>query len=141
MFQQSFEDIVGLEAFGLGVEVGDDAVAEDGEGDGADVVGGDVVAAVEDGAGLGGEDEVLAGAWAGAPGDVVADELGDVGLAAAGGAGEADGVVDHVRGDGNVADDLLERRGCPRRRGLRETVGFWPEVVRRTISISSSSSG
>ena len=77
LLEQRIDHVVGRHAVGLGVEVGDDAVAEDGLGDRADVVGGDVEAALEDGAGLGREDEVLAGARACAPGEVFLDELGD----------------------------------------------------------------
>ena len=62
------------DAFGLGVEVGDDAVPQDGERDRADVVADDVGAAVQDGARLAAEDEVLARARAGAPAHPLLDE-------------------------------------------------------------------
>ncbi len=55
-------DHVALDAFGFGVEVGDDAVPQDREGYLADVFGADVVSALKQGAGFAGEDEVLAGA-------------------------------------------------------------------------------
>ena len=60
------DDAIDVDAFGFGAVVGEDAVAEDGGGEGADVVGGDVGASVEEGAGLGAEDEELGGAEAGA---------------------------------------------------------------------------
>ena len=56
------DDLVGVDAFGVGVEVGEDAVAEDGSDDGADVGGADGQAAVEDGPRLGGQHDVLRGA-------------------------------------------------------------------------------
>ncbi len=99
----------GADAFGFGVEVGEDAVAEGGVGDFADVVGADVVAAVEEGAGFAREDESLAGAGAGAPAYVVFDEFWGVGLVEAGLADEADGVLDDVVGDWDFADEALER--------------------------------
>src|SRR5262245_58909169 len=101
------DDVVGFDAFGLGVEVGDDAVAEDRGGDLADVLAGDVMPAVQHRAGLGPQHQVLRGPRAGPPGDVFLDEVGNVALALAGEAGELHGVADHVGGYGHLADDLL----------------------------------
>ena len=106
----------------------------------ADVVGRDIVAAVKDRAGLGGQDEVLAGARAGAPADVIADEVGDLILVAAGPAGQADRVTRDVVGDRHFADELLKREDV----GSREDLGHrWllTEVVSRTMSSSSFSAG
>ncbi len=55
------DDVVGLEPFGLGVEVGDDPVAEHGTGHGADVFRRDVKSAVQHRAGLGRQHQILAG--------------------------------------------------------------------------------
>ena len=57
----------GLIAFGLGVEVGDDAVPQHGTGHGADVVAAGVEAAVQHGPGLRPQHQVLARPRAGAP--------------------------------------------------------------------------
>ena len=54
------DDVVGLEAFGFGVEVRHDAMPQHGRRDGANVVAADVVTAVQHGPRLGGEDQVLA---------------------------------------------------------------------------------
>ena len=56
------DDVFGGHAFGLGLEVGAEAVAEDGDGDFLDVVDGDAEAAVHRGQGLAAVDEELAGA-------------------------------------------------------------------------------
>ena len=45
LLQQPVDHVFGGHAFGLGLEVGADAVAEDGDGDFADVVDGDAEAA------------------------------------------------------------------------------------------------
>ena len=72
-----FDDGVGGEAFGLAFEVEDEAVAEAGEEDGADVGEGDVVAAVAEGEDFGGEDDGLGAAGAGAVADVFFGDLGE----------------------------------------------------------------
>src|SRR5690242_3632743 len=84
--KQVGDDAVGVDALGLGVEGGDDPVPQDGGGDVADVGHGGVDAAFEQGAGLGADDQTLAGARAGAPGNMAADELGGLGLVGPGGA-------------------------------------------------------
>ncbi len=106
--KQSVDDFVGAHARGFGGEGGEDAVAEDGVGDFLDVFGGDVDAAVEDGAGFSGEDEVDAGAGAGAPLDEIVDKGGGFGFIGAGGADEVAGKGVDVFGDGDAADDFLE---------------------------------
>src|SRR4051794_32434566 len=68
-------DVGGGDAFRLGGEVGDEAVAEDRHGDGRDIIAAHVELSVENGAGLGGHDQVEAGARAGAPGDPLLDEV------------------------------------------------------------------
>ena len=61
------EDLRDADGAALGGEAADEAVLEHGRGEGADVGDGDGGAAVEGGAGLGGGDELLAGAGSGAP--------------------------------------------------------------------------
>ena len=106
--QQLLHDGVGVDAFGVGVEVGDEAVAEDGFGHLADILATYVETAAGDGAGFGAQDKVLGGAGAGSPGEIVVDEVGRVLFIGAGGADEVDGVVDDVIGDGDSADDALD---------------------------------
>ena len=60
------DDLIGADSLGVGIEVGEDAMAEHGPQDGADVAGADGQPAVEDGAGLGGQNEVLGGPRSGA---------------------------------------------------------------------------
>ncbi len=62
--------------FGFGAVSGKDSVAEGGQDQEFDIVGGDVASALEEGAGFGTEDEVLSGAEAGAPADPLVDEIG-----------------------------------------------------------------
>ncbi len=66
-FQQPQDDVFGSHAFGLGLKVGAEAVAENWDSDFFDVVDGDGEAAVHGGEGFAAVDEVLAGARAGTP--------------------------------------------------------------------------
>src|SRR5271157_6141272 len=61
------DDLIRADSLGVGVEVGEDAMAEHGPQDGADVAGADSQPAVEDGAGLGGQNDILGGPRSGAP--------------------------------------------------------------------------
>src|SRR5436853_197711 len=74
--EQLLDNLVAVDAFGFGVEVGDDAVAQRGQRDGRDVFGRDVVAALQHGTGFAAEDQILAGARAGSPAHIVLYELG-----------------------------------------------------------------
>ena len=136
---QLLDDVVALDAFGLGVEVGDDAVTQDRGGDLADVFGADVVAALEQRAGLAGEDQVLAGAGP-APSRRSRSRRRAAAFGAAGQARELERVADHVVGDGHLADDLLQRDDLFAAEDVAE-VDRLPAVVRRTIWNSSSSLG
>ena len=73
---EAANDIGDGDPFGAGGEGERHAVAENGLGEGGDVVGGGRDAAVEQGAGAGGEHEGLTGARARAPGDLVAHAVG-----------------------------------------------------------------
>ena len=66
------DDVVGLDVLGLAFEVEDQAVPQGRVGHGAEVFAGDVVAVVEDGADLGGQDDRLGAARARAVADVTA---------------------------------------------------------------------
>ena len=72
---QPLDEALGRLALGLGLEVGADPVAEDRDGDLADVVERDAEPAVHRGHRLAAEDQVLAGPGAGAVVDQVLDEL------------------------------------------------------------------
>src|SRR5882762_1619040 len=65
--QQVIDDAAAVDAFGLGVEVGDEAVPQDRMRERLHVVDADRVAAIEQRARLAGGDQVLRGARAGAP--------------------------------------------------------------------------
>jgi len=82
-------------------------VAQGGEDDSLDVFDGGVVAAVEEGTGLGAGDEGEDAAWAGTPVDPFIDEVGDAGLAGAGRADQGPGVADDLVGDGDTLHELL----------------------------------
>ena len=74
LLEQAVDDHVGGDAFGLGGEVRDDAVAQHRVGDRGHVLGGDVRAAVDRRVRLGTQDQVLARARTGSPGDPLFDE-------------------------------------------------------------------
>ena len=69
------DHVFGGQPFGLGLEIGAEAVAEDGDGDALDVVDGDAEAAVHRGERLAAVDQELPGAGAGAPIDQVAGRI------------------------------------------------------------------
>jgi len=64
--EESLDDGLDGDAFGLGAVIEEDAMAEGRLGEGLDVLGGDVDAASEQCADFGSEDEALTGAEAGA---------------------------------------------------------------------------
>ncbi len=70
IFQQFIDDLVGGDVFGFGIVVAYDAMAQDIEGDGADILGVGGVFAVHSGIGAGTHNEVLGGSGTGAPGDI-----------------------------------------------------------------------
>jgi len=77
------------------------------QGEGADVLAGDVVASLQEGPRLAGQDQRLAGARAGAPLDLAADHLRRLGAGRARGADQAHGVVDDVVRDRDLPHELL----------------------------------
>ena len=112
-----------------------------GLGQGLDVVGRNVRAAVQQGPGLGAQDQELHGPRPGAPAQLVADEVGHARLADARLPHQRQRVADHVVGDRHFAHDPLQvqdflGRRAPARRGRLSVV-----VVRRAISNSSSKFG
>jgi hypothetical protein len=104
--EQGGDDFFGGHVFGLGLEGGDDAVAEDVGGDGLDVLRGDIAAALEEGVGAGGEGEVEGGAGRGAVADVVAEGVELVGGGVAGGEDDGEDVVLDLVVDIDFVDDL-----------------------------------
>ena len=108
IIQQLVNDIHRGHAVGFGVKVGDDAVAEDGFGRGADVVDVGGHSAVQDAAGFGSDNQVLGGTGSSAPADPVADELGRGVVVRPRFSDEVDSVVDDEVGHGHAADEFLE---------------------------------
>ena len=106
--QQPFDDGFDSVSLGFGLVVADDAVPQDGRGNGADVLDVGAVLAVQGGVDLGADDQVLRGARPGAPREVRVDVSGGALAARARLAHEAHGVLEHVVGDGHAADELLE---------------------------------
>ncbi len=135
------DDVVGLDAFRLGVEVRQDAVPQHGMGHGANVLAAGVAAALQHGPRLRAQHQVLARPGTGAPLHVGADEL------RGGGVGRA--------GSGEPAPGRSGSRGRPPARGGRSAAGpgsaapraigvtcaATSAVVCRTIWNSSSSLG
>src|SRR4029077_9425565 len=73
------QDVVGIDSLGLGLEVQEDAMAQAGQIDAAQVLETDVVPAVEQGADLGGQDQGLDAAGAAPPSDILVGRLGGIG--------------------------------------------------------------
>jgi hypothetical protein len=92
--QKHVDDVVGGDAVGVGVEVGDDAVAQHGVRDLLDILDARQRAPVHYGAHLGAQNEILSRARAGAPRHVLLHLRDGV---VTRGAHEADGVLQHVR--------------------------------------------
>ena len=78
--QKPVDDVAGGEPFALGLEVGHDAVAQHGRSQRLDIFDGDRIAALQDRARFGAEDQILRSARAGAPFDVILDVLRSVGV-------------------------------------------------------------
>jgi hypothetical protein len=100
----------------------------------------DVEAALDHGARLGAEHEVLARARAGAPAQVLLDELGRLGLVGARGAHQPRRELEHLVGHGHAAHEALQAQDLARRHD-RLDLGRVLLAVRRRISSSSFSSG
>jgi hypothetical protein len=75
VLDQSLDDLIALHALGFGVEVGDDAMAEHGQCDLANVLSADVIPPLQQRPGFAGEDQILAGPWPRAPADVFVHEI------------------------------------------------------------------
>jgi len=105
---QAADEIGRIHAFGIGVEVGEDSVPHHWYRGGADIVIGSLATAVEHRPCLGGEDEVLAGSWAGAAVDKVVDEIGRAVAAGPRGPHEPHGILGDDVGHGHAPHDSLE---------------------------------
>ena len=107
--QQPLDDLVGRDAGRLGVERGDDAVPQHRQGHAADVLGGGVVAAVQDGPGLGRPGSGRCSRAARRPSCTSSlMKSGASLLAGPRRPGQVAGVLEHVVGHRHAADDLLE---------------------------------
>ena len=94
-------------------------------------------AAVEQGAGLAAEDQVLHGPRAGAPAQPVADELRHARLADARLPHQRQGVLDDVVGHRHFAHQLLQFEDLLAAQHRRDLLSLSAPVVRRAISNSS----
>src|SRR5205823_3882576 len=94
----------------LRLELQEDPVTERRLGDGLEVVEGDVIAALEQGAHLAAEHQRLQPAWTGAPAHIATDavELGPVGMR---GRDQAGGIAQHVL-SGRVCVPTVTVRSC-----------------------------
>jgi len=99
--------LIHRDAFGFGVEGGDEAVAEGRGGEGLNVVDGDVRAALKKGAHFAGEDEHLAGTRAGTPTEHAFHILRGGGFIRARGADEVEHEIDDVIRHGHFTRELL----------------------------------
>src|SRR5690606_5051375 len=106
--KEAVHDLVAVDALGLGREVQVDAVTEHRLGQGLDVLSFGGEAPVQRGARLGGEDEELRGARPGAPGDVLADVFGRVGLGGTAAPRQAHRVADGILLHRHAEDELLQ---------------------------------
>src|SRR5207249_5297161 len=106
--EQAGDYFVRIHAFGFGVEVGEDAVAEDRRGDGFYVLGHGVGPAIQRGAGFGAEDQVLRSARAGAPTYPLADEVRRFRLVRASRTAQRHRIPEDVVASGNSSNDLLK---------------------------------
>ena len=102
------DERVGRGPLGLGVEGRDDAVAEDGAGHGMEVGDAGVEPAVQRGAGLGGQDQGLAGPRPGPPGHGLPDQRRGFRLGRARGPDQVAGVDEDVLGHGHPPHQPLE---------------------------------
>lgn len=74
-FQDPLNHLVHVDAFGIGVEIGEEAVAEYWVGDSPDVFCGHREATVENRPSLGSEDHILGCTGTGSPGQPILDEV------------------------------------------------------------------
>ena len=140
VFEQVVDDLGDADGFGFGAVGDEDAVAQDGRGEALDVVEGDVGSSAEERARLRSEDEELGGAQAGAPVDVLVDEVGGAVAVRAGAGGEADGVADEVLGHRGPCARCGGTAAAPRRSKIGWIVSA-PAPVVWVTTLTSSSSG
>ena len=104
------DDFHAGDAFAFGVEVDENAVSENGFGDGVNIFEASEIASLENGAGFGAEDEVLDGARAGAPHHPFFDPVWGFLASGSAFADEFDDMFVDVFGDGDASDDFLEAK-------------------------------
>jgi len=108
ILDQPLNDFTNSHSFRLSAIIDEDTVPQDRQRQGADVIKGDVGAALDEGSGLRAEDEVLAGTCSCSPADPFVDEVGGARAVRARRCSEFDGVAGDVFGDGDFLYDLLE---------------------------------
>ena len=136
MADQFVDDLIGADSFGVGVEVGEEPMPQDRLGHSAHIFAADVQPAVQDGAGLGAEDQILSRARAGAPGEPFVDERRRVRFLGPRRAGQADGVIDDVIAHRQFAQHFLHVHDVGRR-STGSGSASRSIVVARTICRSS----
>jgi hypothetical protein len=108
VFEEFVDQVVDADALGFRAVIEQDAMAEDGVGQGDQIFGRHAGSAQDQGPDLGAEDEELTGAEPGAPTDPVVDEGGAGFLPGTGRGGEPDGGADEVLGNRDFADELVD---------------------------------
>ena len=136
-FEQAIDDVVGGDAVALGGEIHDEAMAKHRLGQCADIFERDVRPAVDESAGLCAEDQELRGTRAGAPGQLIAGEIGGAFFANARLPHERERVANQVVADRHGAHEILKLREFHRARGQPRLARRAVLVVRRATSNSS----
>ena len=112
-------DVVRSHAFALGGEIGNDAMAENRQGDAGDVVHADMIIAVEDRLGLTGENQIQAGARAGTPGEPFLAEIQSFGRFRSGDCHQLLRIRQHMLAHRHSANGVLQRENILRRQHRR----------------------
>ncbi len=126
--EQPLQDRVGIQALGFGMEIQQNAMAQDGSSQGSDIFVGDVIPATQQSAGFGGQHNELRGAHASAEIHVALHEIRSASVVGTRGTDQFHRIARDRVGDRHHADQLLERqnlRGIGDRVGLRGRASWW----------------
>ncbi len=108
LVDQHGDDVVAGDPGGLRVERCQDAVTQHGVCHGAYIGGSRVISSLENGAGLGGKNELNASSWASTPGNHFFDEIRSSLLFGPGGSSDLGRVGNNVVSSRHSSDDVLE---------------------------------
>ena len=106
-FDETTDDLVGADPFGLGIEIGENAVPQDRRRHLAHILASGEKPPVQYGPRLGPQHQVLAGPRPGPPAHEFLNEVGHFALLLARQPGELQRVAHHVIGDGDAPHDVL----------------------------------